>query len=371
MTSATRRAEGVAKAERVRGLLDAQGLDAVVLRSPANAAWWSGGGRTHVELTSEVGVADLVLTRDDAGTGIATTVVTWVNEATRLQAEELAGLEAAGPVHWQVLPWTQRREGVLPTGPRVGSDLALPGCVDVSSRLVRLRAPLVPAEVERLRALGRDAAQALTAVCARLSPAATEQQTAGRTAAALLDRGVEPVVLLVAGQARAVVHRHPLPTPARLGAYAMVVVCARRAGLVVSLTRLVGALPTDRQDAFDRLLHVDARANLATRPGRRIGQVVEDLRAAYVAHGFAEDEWTRHHQGGPAGYQPRDVVARPDTEELVADRQCFAWNPTGAGVKSEDTILATPDGPEVVTIDAAWPTRVVSGVRRPLVLPWG
>lgn len=357
--------EAAAKAQRVRALLDEHGLDSVVLRSPGGCAWWSGGGRTHVVATPEVGVADLVLTRD--GDGVATTVVTWANEAPRLQAEELAGLEQYGEVRWQVLPWTQPRETVLPTGPRVGRDVPLPECVDVAAELVRLRASLVPAEVERLRELGRDAAEAVTSACGTLAPTGTEWSAAAAAGAALLERGIDPVVLLVAGAERLAVHRHPLPTAERLGEVAMVVVCGRRHGLVVSLTRLLGR---PEGDVLDRLLHVDATVNLATRPGRRVGQVFQELQAAYVQHGFAPDEWTRHHQGGPAGYAPRDLVADPDTPDLVAPWQCFAWNPTGPGVKSEDTVLATDAGPEVVTVDPAWPARDVDGLRRPLPLAW-
>ena len=59
------------------------------------------------------------------------------------------------------------------------------------------------------------------------------------TAQALVERGADAVVLLVAGQGRLPHHRHPLPTVEPLGRLAMVVVCARRQGLIASLTRFV------------------------------------------------------------------------------------------------------------------------------------
>lgn len=353
------------KAQRLRGLLDELDLDTVVLRSPGSAAWWSGGGATHIVATPEVGVATLVLSRD--GGGIRTTVVTAVIEAPRLQAEELAGLDA----HWQVLPWATPVESVLPTGPRVGTDVPLPGCRAVGPELARLRASLLPQEVERLQSLGSDAAQALTSACSTLGPDDPECHAAAVTGAALLERGIDPVVLLVAGGQRLPVHRHPLPTRGPLGPLAMVVACGRRAGLVVSLTRFVGTPSAEGQDAFDRIVAVDAAVNGATRPGRRVGDVFRDLQAAYVAHGFAEDEWTRHHQGGPAGYAPREYLADTSSEEQVVESQVFAWNPSGPGVKSEDTVLTTAGGPQVVTADPAWPVvREVGGLRRPLPLPY-
>jgi antitoxin VapB len=350
------------KTRRVIALMDEQGLDALLLRSPGSAAWWSGGGRTHIPATPEVGVATLVLRRD--GDAVRTTVVTAVIEAPRLQAEELAGLDA----EWQVLPWATPVESVLPTGARVGTDVPLEGCTAVGPALAAARASLVPAEVERLVALGGESAQAMTEACAQLRPTDTEWHAAALAGAALHERGIDPVVLLVAGGDRLPVHRHPLPTGGLLGDAAMVVACGRRAGLVVSLTRFVGAPPAD---AFDRVLEVDAAVNGATRPGRTVGEVFRDLQAAYVAHGFAADEWTLHHQGGPAGYNPREFLADPTSTAPVVESQVFAWNPSAPGVKSEDTVLTTPGLPQVVTVDPAWPAREVGGLLRPVPRPYG
>ena len=364
-TSALSAAERGEKTARVLSLMDAQDVDTVVLRTPASAAWWSGGGATHIVATPEVGVADLVLTRD--GDAVRTRVVTAVNEAPRLQAEELGGLGA----EWQVLGWNASREAELPSGPRVGADVPLAGCSDVSGALTALRASLTADEVTRVEALGRDAAQALTSVCTSLRPTDTEWHAASAMAAALLERGIDPVVLLVAGGDRLPVHRHPLPTGGPLGDLAMVVACARRQGFIVSLTRFVGTSGAEGADAFDRLLEVDAAVNLATRPGRTIGEVFADLQAAYVANGFSADEWTLHHQGGPAGYAPRDFLGEPGRPELVAANKLFAWNPSTRGAKSEDTVLAASEGTRIVTADPEWPAaREVRGLRRLLPLPY-
>src|SRR4051794_28402133 len=77
------------KRRRLLGVLETQELDAIVLRRPANVAWYSGGGRTHIVATPEVGVADVVVTQD------GDEVVTAVNEASRLEAEELGRLGAS------------------------------------------------------------------------------------------------------------------------------------------------------------------------------------------------------------------------------------------------------------------------------------
>ena len=352
--------EHAVKRRRLLALLDEAGLDTLVLRRPGNIAWYSGGGRAHVLAVQEVGVADVVVRRD------GDEVVTAVNEAARLESEELAAIGAT----FRVLPWAADREAALPRGDTVGCDSPLPGTRDVSAAVEAARRSLTEPELDRYRALGRDSAQALTAACLAAEPRWSEFEAAAATARELVARGCDPVVLLVAGAERLPHHRHPLPTGAPLGGLAMIVVCARRHGLIASLTRFVAFEPltSELREAHSRLLAVDAAFNLATRPGARVGEVFARGAAAYGAHGFDADEWRLHHQGGPTGYEPRDYIADPDSQPLVEADQAFAWNPSVPSLKSEDTIVARTEGPEIVTVDPAWPTATVEGLERPLVL---
>jgi hypothetical protein len=52
--------------------------------------------------------------------------------------------------------------------------------------------------------------------------------------------------------------------------------------------------------------------------------------------------------------------------------QVYAWNPSIAGTKSEDTILVAPAGNEVLTAIAGWPEIVVEAggerLSRPAIL---
>lgn len=345
---------------RVLSLLEEEGLDALILRRPGNVAWYSGGGRTHIVAVQDVGVADVVARRD------GDEVVTAVNEAARLESEELGSLRAS----FRVLGWDEPREAALPTGERVGCDVPLNATRDVGASVEALRRSLTPTELERYRVLGRDAAEALMDVCGRVEPTTTDFQAAAMTAQALVERGADPVVLLVAGDGRLALHRHPLPTGEPLGRLAMLVACARRHGLIASLTRFVsfGALSPALADAYDRLLSVDVRFNAATRPGERVGAVFRRGADAYAEHGFDPEEWRLHHQGGPTGYEPRDYVATEESLPVIAEGQAFAWNPSVPSLKSEDTIVAWDGGPEVLTVDASWPTVELQGLARPLVL---
>ncbi|HET7572644.1 MAG TPA: M24 family metallopeptidase [Gaiellaceae bacterium] len=353
-------AERREKRARLLGLLEREGLDGVLLGLPGNLAWYGGGGRSYVLLGGESGVADLLVAPE--GDVLFTDAI----EAERLAEEEFPGLDA----EIRVRPWATPRLDALPRGDRLGSDEGLPGCADAAALLDEARRELTGPELERYRALGRDAAEAFTETIVALAPETSEFAAGARLTAALLEREIETMVLLVAGQERLPLRRHPLPTAEPLGARAMLVAGARRHGLIVSLTRFVAfepLTPAD-DDAFARLLRVESAFLAGTRPGRRLGEVFAEGIAAYADHGFAADEWTRHHQGGPTGYFGRDEFANAASDSPVVACQAFAWNPSAPGFKTEDTVVTGEGGVEVLTVDPAWPTTEVDGVARPLIL---
>jgi hypothetical protein len=150
----------------------------------------------------------------------------------------------------------------------------------------------------------------------------------------------------------------------------MAVVCARRNGLVAKATRWVrfdAGTPGER-DADARIAAVESEVLAATVPGTTLDAVFARIREAYERHGFGAEQWTLHHQGGPAGYAGRDPRATPDTADLVVDRQPFTWNPSGPGVKIEDTVQLIDGRIRVLTTDPRWPAAEVNGLARPLVL---
>jgi Xaa-Pro aminopeptidase len=346
--------------QRLVRFLDEHDLDALVLRRPSSVAWAAEGARTHIDVSGEVGVAWLVVTRD--GTRVVT---------SRIEADRLAAEELTDPAYeWTVLDWVRDAADEIPRGDRVGVDGPLPGRRDVSAELEVARRSLLPEEVRLYRALGLDAAEALTATAAALGPGDSEWQWAARAAAEVTARGADPLVLLVAGAERLPRHRHPLPTAAPAGDLVMVVVCARRHGLFANLTRFVAARPltAEQADAQQRMLAVEAAFLDASRPGVLVRDAFAGGIGAYQTHGFDPDEWRKHHQGGPTGYLSRDHLATPDSAEPIEDAQAFAWNPSVPGLKVEDTVLATATGGEVLTLDPAWPAQEVNGRPRPLVL---
>jgi hypothetical protein len=91
------------------------------------------------------------------------------------------------------------------------------------------------------------------------------------------------------------------------------------------------------------------------RPGQRLGDIFKRGIEVYAEAG-CPDEWQYQHQGGLAGYEPREIVATSCSEEVVSVGQVYAWNPSITGTKSEDTILVTGQGYEILTEMTDWPT---------------
>jgi Xaa-Pro dipeptidase len=339
------------------------GLESLVLREPASLTWLL-GARVHVPQTLDSACLDVVV--DLTGQMPAATVVTNAIEAPRLRETELSGAD----VGWRIVPWWESRDTALPTGSGVGSDRPWAGAMDLSERITELRRILTSHQQQLLRGVCSEAASAATEAAQTISPEMTECAAAAVLASALLERGLDPIVLMAAGDARRHRHRHPLPTGTPIGRRAMLVCCARSHGLVASVTRLVafGELSASEAAEYRALLEVERAFLDASRSGTRLGDVFARGAAAYAVHGFVADEWHRHHQGGFSGLQPREFPAHHGSEAVVRAGSVLAWNPSAAGWKVEDTAVIGPAGPEVLVHDPTWPSIEVGGRLRPGVL---
>jgi antitoxin VapB len=352
--------ERTEKHRRVVEFLDAGGFDGVLLNRVDNFAWYTGGGECHVNLAAEAGVGALLIRRDGA------VLITNNVERPRLMEEELGGLGLMQEIcdWWQddLAPAVQR----LAPGMKIASDTDVPGASPAAADIARLRWSLTPEEVRRYRALGKEVGQAIGEACMAVQPGMTEHEAAAVLAAEHLRRGIQPIVVLVAADDRLLKYRHPIPTDNKITRAVMLVVCGRRSGLIVSATRIVhfGPVPAELAKKHAAAIAVDAAFIAATRVGGRIGDIVKAGLDAYAVQGFA-DEWKLHHQGGPTGYAARDYRAIETTDDLVLPNHAFAWNPSITGTKSEDTIVATPEGPEVISLSPGIPTREITaaGIR--------
>lgn len=343
------------KRARIANLLREKNLEAVVLRKGANVAWII-GGRAHIPTTLELSCMDVIVYQDRV------VVVTNKIEAPRLKEEELTGDEEV-----LIVNWFEGRDALLPKGMRIGIDGADAERVNIQGEIEELRRNLNTYEVGRLKEIGRDATAALEKAMLDIESDMSEVEVAGEIAEELWERNLEPVVLLVAGEKRMNKFRHPLPTQEEVGGMAMGVICARRKGLIASVTRIVkfGALAPEMENTYLRLLNVEAEFLNATKSGALLSDAFKAGQAEYLKQGFDRQEWTMHHQGGPTGYLPRDFPAHEKTSHQINLRNAIAWNPSAMGLKVEDTLVTSNEGFDFVTGGGDWPTLEVAGRRRP------
>jgi Xaa-Pro aminopeptidase len=153
----------------------------------------------------------------------------------------------------------------------------------------------------------------------------------------------------------------------------MISVNARKWGLIVSLTRFIhfGKVSEELRKKYEANVFIDCTMMAHTRPGVPAREVLQKGINAYREKGYPE-EWKLHHQGGSIGYTGRDYRTHFKTPDVIQENQAFTWNPSITGTKSEDTILSTSNGPEMITRPIHYPTlsMIVAGITftRPAIL---
>jgi antitoxin VapB len=336
----------------LRDLMKAKGLDAFVLRRNPNLAW-AIAGRAHVPTTIDAACFDLIITQDSA------IAITNVVEAPRLIAEELPS-----EVTVKTIKWSEGRDPQLPTGSKVGSDQPGGDRIDLGTEVEIIRASLIESDVTRFKEICIDAAIALGNAMKQVESSDREIDVAGLIAHSLWQADLEVAFLGVAGADRVHKFRHPLPTDAVVGNRVSASICAKRKGLIASVTRIVtfGEVADSMINEYTSIYKVEAALLDATVVGKAFSDPINAAIAAYPANGFDADEWTKHHQGGPTGFLPRDWPANQGSTRLIAQNQPIAWNPTGKGWKAEDTILATSSGVKMLTNDPDWPFGIDSSL---------
>jgi Xaa-Pro aminopeptidase len=328
-------------------------------------AWATAGGSNTVLLTAETGVAEVLVTAEDAW------VLTDEIEAQRLKDEEL-------PENFQVSvnPWADAaaRESFVrdvTNGGKVISDRPIPHVEKRLPASLQLhKQVMMSSELDRYREVGRKASEAMTEVLTAAKPTWTEYQLAGAGAEALWARGIHPALTLVAGERRLPLYRHATATGEAIGRQSMLVFCARRYGLYANLTRFVsfGSLGDEHAELHRHVREIEAQALNLCKPGTSLDAVYHALSQAYDQHGFKQAIF-QHHQGGTTGYLSREIVANPTTTDTLVEGIPVAWNPSLVGAKVEDTFVILQDGKlENLTFDPNWPSVEVEGRLRPVPL---
>ncbi|MDZ7954268.1 M24 family metallopeptidase [Nostoc sp. DedQUE09] len=364
------------KLELMRKALSETGAMGARLRGSDWFAWATAGGSNTVLLASETGVAEVLITAQDAW------ILTDEIEAQRLQDEELPGRDESSDCLYKlhINPWADRvaRESFVreaTNGGKILSDIPTADESRLPVSLINQKRVILPTELERYRRVGRLASEAITEVLLKAQPTWTEYQLAGAGAEALWSRGLHPALTLVAGERRLPLYRHATPKQEALGRAAMLVFCARGYGLYANLTRFVffglGQANAETRNFASLHSHVhkiEAEALNLCVPGTPLNEIYDALGQAYEQHGYPE-AIRQHHQGGTTGYLSREIIANPTTSENLVENTAVAWNPSLAGAKIEDTFIIQKDGGlENLTFDPKWPSVKVEGRDRPLPL---
>src|SRR5918994_2531269 len=150
-----------ARQQRLKELMDRLGLGALLLRRPANFAWYTGGADNRVDHVSPFGVADVLITLD------AEHIFTNNIEAPRMREEQTPNFEVIEH------PWYEGEVASLREvvgDASLGTDFPLEGGADVSDEVAPLRYVLDPVILERYRRIGADAAAALKEAAGSVSP---------------------------------------------------------------------------------------------------------------------------------------------------------------------------------------------------------
>ncbi len=339
------------KERRVRAFLEQKGLSGLLLKRQANFSWMTAGGLNLVGITTEVGAASLLIT-DGAKFVICNNI-----ETPRIIEEEK--LETQGFTA-KSFPWHEDQEisiiKELVGGGPLASDVPFPHAAVLPEEIARLRYSLTPEEYERYRWLGEKVSLALERTLMETEKGENESEVVGRLCNELWKDRIDPVTLMSAADERIFRFRHPIPSEKKIDKCLMVSVNARKWGLIVSLTRFVyfGRLPEDLRKKYKANVFIDCVFMAGTRPGVPAADVLKKGIGAYERMGYGE-EWKLHHQGGSIGYTGRDYRTSFNTPDIVQENQAFTWNPSITGTKSEDTMVATSRGPEMITKPKIYP----------------
>lgn len=331
---AARKAEVERRLAIVRELATAQGAAGALLSSRRDFAWLTAGGSNHVLLSSEIGVASVLVTPTQAA------ILTSRIEAPRMAEEELIGL----PFDVEALPWEEPEAIARAARTRAGPGELLDDAA-LEPELLPHRARLADLDQARMAWLGERAASALQQALDDARPGEQEDPVASAAVAKLGSQGIRCPVVLAAADERIERYRHPLPAAAVIHRRLMLVLVTERWGLHAALTRVREFEPPN--DALVARIEATRAVELAmhdaTVPGATLGAVFDAARAAYQRSGLP-DEWRLHHQGGPIGFQARERIATPGDPTLIEADMAFAWNPSITGAKAEDTFVLGPDG---------------------------
>lgn len=359
--------------EQLRSFLTNRDFQAIVLTKPANIAAFFRGAQVSLGFRQEPPGRVAVCV-----TGESVVLLGNLTEVSRVAEDELSWLHGLTARSFRWDEWNLK----VSVNAYLDSERIKRVCDDtgtfgenVGTILEEMYYPLTDQEIKDIRELAKDTASIVEATAKNLDPGETEVQVAGKLTGQLVSRGIWPEFIMVAADERITRFRHCIPMEIPIRWMAFLSATVHRRGLYVSLTRLVslGTVTPEWRQLQEACNRIDAKAILLSKAGTSVGKIFKAMKRSYAEEGYP-NEWTNHHQGGPAGFYGRDYKATENESRCLVERQPIVWNPTIRGAKSEDTILTTHNdqSPEILTETGAWVYYDVAvdgaKIRRPMIL---
>ena len=182
-------------------------------------------------------------------------------------------------------------------------------------------------------------------------------------------KGYISTVVLVGSDERLSKYRHPIPSDKKIEKELMLVLCPKKYGLHVPITRMVcygAGLAAETERRFEAASTIAANCIARSVPGTKFAEILEVQKGLYAQLGF-EDGWRFHFPGGITGYIPNDFNLGIDSTARVKEGQSFNWFITITGVNTEDTYISGKE--EIVTYSGAWPVKPYLAAGREIDLP--
>lgn len=363
-----RREEIEIKVKRLQNAMENEKLDAVIITKSNNFAWITAGASNIITRYSEVGATSIVVTREGARY-----ILVNVIEEPRVRDEEL--IEELGFIV-KSQPWYENHNlefvKQIIGGGTYGSDILFAGATDANHLIETCQYSLTDNDIARYLYLGETFSKALEECLAEVKPGDMELDIAGRINEKLWKHDIDPVLFLVAGDERIRKYRHCIPTKNCIRKRLMVSCNGRYKGLVTKTTRFVNFTHDEAFiEQYAVTMDIENQMIAATTIGTDDIIPHRLAKELYTKKGYP-DMWKVHHQGGPQGYSNGYYLVTEDSHGIIQRNQCYCYNPSITGTKTEDGFIVTEEGPIMITKPVLFPKleTEINGTRieRPGVL---
>ncbi len=355
MEKSLRAREVEAKIANVRRIIAENELAGLMITQKYNLCWLTAGSSNQVLYDMQDSLIGVLITPERS------IVIAENGDLDRLMEEELAHC----PFEYERIWWCSGGVGARAAGlvkGRIGVDApvgGIPEQVPADDLLGEYRQVLLPAEADRLRSYGREAAAIVTDVTRRAEPGVRECDLAAELAREFLRWGFAIAVILLGGDERSLKYRHQVVSQKRIRRHFSFCGVGKKGGLAFPINRIAsfGPAPAELVDADRRIETVFVHLNSLARVGTTLGAIYARLPEVFAAAGLDREEWMRHSIGGTMGYHPREQVVSEGSAYALKAGNVIGWNPSIPGVMAEDVYYLGEEGLEFISWDDRWPRQ--------------